>query len=125
MSRGILQPDMWGVKPASDRWDWVRLRADIAQHGVRNSLLVAPMPTASTSQVGACRTHVCSHQQSTIPREQAGALIRLSTGLHHFVHLVLPYPTCLGHEMLCGMLHGMWLVWDDTTQQGSLLAATS
>ena len=57
MSRGILQPDMWGVKPASDRWDWDGLRADIAQHGIRNSLLVAPMPTASTSQVGACRAH--------------------------------------------------------------------
>lgn len=35
----------------SNRWDWDGLRADIAQHGVRNSLLVAPMPTASTSQV--------------------------------------------------------------------------
>ena len=57
MSRGILQPDMWGVKPASDRWDWDGLRADIAQHGIRNSLLVAPMPTASTSQVGTYRTH--------------------------------------------------------------------
>lgn len=79
MSQGILQPDMWGVKP-SDRWDWEALRRDISQHGVRNSLLVrrnicsavgkyriatlvdtfceppcmaqvAPMPTASTSQI--------------------------------------------------------------------------
>ena len=83
VSQGILQPDMWGVKP-SDRWDWDGLRRDIAQHGVRNSLLVsgeqavrlasvhwwvvapgwrplicvpnhvpqvAPMPTASTSQI--------------------------------------------------------------------------
>ena len=41
---------MWGVQ-ASDRWDWASLRADIAAHGVRNSLLVAPMPTASTSQI--------------------------------------------------------------------------
>jgi ribonucleoside-diphosphate reductase subunit M1 len=50
VSQGILQPDMWGVKP-SDRWDWDGLRHDISQHGVRNSLLVAPMPTASTSQI--------------------------------------------------------------------------
>lgn len=51
MSKGVLQHDMWGVKEPSTRWDWTTLRADIAQHGVRNSLLVAPMPTASTSQV--------------------------------------------------------------------------
>ncbi|KAI9016762.1 ribonucleotide reductase [Hyaloraphidium curvatum] len=50
VSKGILQPDMWNVK-CSDQWDWGKLRADIAQHGVRNSLLVAPMPTASTSQI--------------------------------------------------------------------------
>ncbi|KAF9941375.1 ribonucleotide-diphosphate reductase subunit rnr1 [Mortierella alpina] len=50
VSQGILQPDMWDVTP-SDRWDWSTLRAQIAAHGVRNSLLVAPMPTASTSQI--------------------------------------------------------------------------
>ncbi|RKO92022.1 ribonucleoside-diphosphate reductase large subunit, partial [Blyttiomyces helicus] len=50
VSKGILQPDMWDVTP-SDRWDWAALRARIAEHGVRNSLLVAPMPTASTSQI--------------------------------------------------------------------------
>jgi ribonucleoside-diphosphate reductase subunit M1 len=51
ISKGVLQPDMWGVEMPSTRWDWAGLRADIAQHGVRNSLLVAPMPTASTSQI--------------------------------------------------------------------------
>ena len=50
VSKGVLQPDMWGVMP-SDRWDWDTLRSNIATHGVRNSLLVAPMPTASTSQI--------------------------------------------------------------------------
>ncbi|XP_047337627.1 ribonucleoside-diphosphate reductase large subunit-like [Impatiens glandulifera] len=50
VSKGILQPDMWGVEP-SNRWDWGGLRAKIAKSGVRNSLLVAPMPTASTSQI--------------------------------------------------------------------------
>ena len=50
VSKGVLQFDMWGVKP-SPRWDWTALRAKIAQNGVRNSLLVAPMPTASTAQI--------------------------------------------------------------------------
>ncbi len=50
MSQGITQPDMWGVTP-STRWDWKALRAKIKQYGVRNSLLLAPMPTASTSQI--------------------------------------------------------------------------
>ena len=51
MSRGVTQFDAWGVKPASGRFDWEALRADVRAHGVRNSLLVAPMPTASTSQI--------------------------------------------------------------------------
>jgi len=50
VSKGILQYDMWGVTP-SDRHDWAGLKAKIAQHGIRNSLLVAPMPTASTAQI--------------------------------------------------------------------------
>lgn len=50
MSKGILQPDMWGVTP-SDRWDWVSLRQKVAEWGVANSLLLAPMPTASTAQI--------------------------------------------------------------------------
>jgi ribonucleoside-diphosphate reductase subunit M1 len=49
-SKGILQHDMWSVA-GSDKFDWVTLRADIKEHGLRNSLLVAPMPTASTSQI--------------------------------------------------------------------------
>ena len=50
VSKGELQYDMWGITP-TDLWDWASLKADIAKHGVRNSLLVAPMPTASTSQI--------------------------------------------------------------------------
>ena len=50
VSKGQLQYDMWGVTP-TDRWDWAGLKAEIAKYGVRNSLLVAPMPTASTSQI--------------------------------------------------------------------------
>ncbi len=51
VSKGIFQFDMWGVSPASNRWDWDSLKKEVKQHGVRNSLLVAPMPTASTSQI--------------------------------------------------------------------------
>ena len=50
MSKGEFQFDMWGVQP-SDRWDWDGLRKKIKKHGIRNSLLLAPMPTASTSQI--------------------------------------------------------------------------
>jgi ribonucleoside-diphosphate reductase subunit M1 len=49
-SQGILQFDMWDKTP-SNRWDWTALKERIAQHGMRNSLLVAPMPTASTAQI--------------------------------------------------------------------------
>jgi ribonucleoside-diphosphate reductase alpha subunit len=50
-SRGQLQFDLWNRTPKSDRWDWASLKARIAQHGLRNSLLLAPMPTASTAQI--------------------------------------------------------------------------
>ena len=50
ISKGIFQFDMWGVTP-SNRWEWEILRDEVKQHGVRNSLLLAPMPTASTSQI--------------------------------------------------------------------------
>jgi ribonucleoside-diphosphate reductase subunit M1 len=50
-SKGQLQFDMWGVTPDSGRWDWDGLKERIATHGMRNSLLVAPMPTASTAQI--------------------------------------------------------------------------
>jgi ribonucleotide reductase alpha subunit len=49
-SKGLLQFDLWGVTP-SDRYDWPALKQEIQQYGLRNSLLVAPMPTASTSQI--------------------------------------------------------------------------
>jgi len=49
-SKGILQPDMWNVTP-TDRWDWAALKAQIMEHGMYNSLLLAPMPTASTAQI--------------------------------------------------------------------------
>jgi ribonucleoside-diphosphate reductase alpha subunit len=51
VSKGIFQFDMWGVEPNSKRWNWEQLKQEVKKHGVRNSLLVAPMPTASTSQI--------------------------------------------------------------------------
>lgn len=50
-SKGIFQFDMWGVTPDSGRWDWIDLKQKVRKHGIRNSLLLAPMPTASTSQI--------------------------------------------------------------------------
>lgn len=51
LSKGQFQFDLWGVKPESKRWDWDALRKRVVKTGVRNSLLMAPMPTASTSQI--------------------------------------------------------------------------
>jgi ribonucleoside-diphosphate reductase alpha chain len=53
MSQGEFQYNMWGMKDEelSGRWDWASLRKEVMEHGVRKSLLVAPMPTASTSQI--------------------------------------------------------------------------
>ncbi len=50
VSKGIFQFDMWGVTPSS-RWEWDVLKEEVIKHGVRNSLLLAPMPTASTAQI--------------------------------------------------------------------------
>jgi ribonucleoside-diphosphate reductase alpha chain len=52
-SQGEFQHNLWNIKDEdlSGRWDWAALRKEVMEHGVRNSLLVAPMPTASTSQI--------------------------------------------------------------------------
>jgi ribonucleoside-diphosphate reductase alpha chain len=50
VSKAVFQFDMWGVVP-TDRWNWAALKEEVKKYGVRNSLLVAPMPTASTSQI--------------------------------------------------------------------------
>ena len=51
MSEGKFQFDLWNQSPYTDRYDWDALREEVKEHGVRNSLLLAPMPTASTSQI--------------------------------------------------------------------------
>ena len=50
-SQGLLQFDLWDMNEHSGRWDWDSLKTEIVKHGMRNSLLLAPMPTASTSQI--------------------------------------------------------------------------
>jgi ribonucleoside-diphosphate reductase alpha chain len=50
-SKGELQFDLWSVDPGQTRYDWTKLKADVVKNGLRNSLLLAPMPTASTSQI--------------------------------------------------------------------------
>jgi len=50
-SKGVLQFDMWEYDPGNARYDWTALKASVIEHGLRNSLLLAPMPTASTSQI--------------------------------------------------------------------------
>ena len=50
-SKGVLQFDMWEHDPGNSRYDWTALKASVVEHGLRNSLLLAPMPTASTSQI--------------------------------------------------------------------------
>ena len=51
VSKGIFQFDMWGVTPDSNRWNWDKLKKSVKKYGIKNSLLLAPMPTASTSQI--------------------------------------------------------------------------
>ena len=50
-SKGILQFDMWNVDPGNSRYNWTEMKASVVKYGIRNSLLIAPMPTASTSQI--------------------------------------------------------------------------
>jgi len=51
MSKGLFQFNLWGLEDDCSRYDWISLRNDVIRYGIRNSLLVAPMPTASTSQI--------------------------------------------------------------------------
>ena len=89
MSRGIFQFDMWNVAPTPGRYDWDSLRSDIIKHGLRNSLLVAPMPTASTSQIlgnNECFEPITSNIY--MRRTLAGEFIMINKYLiHEFIRL--------------------------------------
>ncbi|KAF4658028.1 ribonucleotide-diphosphate reductase subunit rnr1 [Perkinsus chesapeaki] len=83
-SEGILQFDMWDVTPDSGRWDWETLKAQIKEHGMRNSLLVAPMPTASTAQIlGNNEAFEPYTQNIYVRRVLAGEFVQVN---RHLVH---------------------------------------
>merc|ERR1712134_96099 len=91
-SHGQLQFDLWGKKPESGRWDWDGLKAQIKQHGMRNSLLVAPMPTAGTSQI-------LGNTESFEPYTQNLYVRRVLSG--EFVNV--------NRHLIMGLIeHGLW-----------------
>ncbi len=76
MSQGLFQFDLWNEKPKSGRWDWDSLRKEIVKHGMRNSLLVGPMPTASTSQIlGNTESFEIAKSNVFVRRTQSGEFI--------------------------------------------------
>merc|ERR550525_754418 len=83
-SKGQLQFDLWGSAPKSGRWDWTSLRAKIVQHGMRNSLLVAPMPTASTAQIlGNNESFEPYTQNLYVRRTLSGEFVQVNRRLLH------------------------------------------
>ena len=82
-SQGLLQFDLWGAQPEG-KWDWDSLKRDIQKYGMRNSLLLAPMPTASTSQILG-NTECCEPITSTIFQRQtlAGEFTIINKHLVH------------------------------------------
>ena len=84
-ARGLLQPDLWALEGKtlpqySGRWDWAALRATIARQGLRNSLLVAPMPTASTSSIlGNTESFEPTTENLYVRRTLAGEFLILRT----------------------------------------------
>jgi ribonucleoside-diphosphate reductase alpha chain len=82
LSQGIFQFDMWGRKPSGDRYDWESLRKQVMQYGVRNSLLRALMPTASTSQImGQTESFEPLTSNLYVRRTQAGEFIVINPNL--------------------------------------------
>merc|ERR1712045_692025 len=83
-SQGVLQFDMWNVIPGSGRWDWASLKARIVKHGLRNSLLVSPMPTASTAQIlGKNESFEPYTQNLYVRRVLSGEFVQVNRHLLH------------------------------------------
>lgn len=82
---------MWNVTP-SDRWDWVALRKMISKNGVRNSLLIAPMPTASTSQILGNNECFEPYTSNIYSRRVLRFLLGISICCNIF-HMVMQLPT--------------------------------
>jgi ribonucleoside-diphosphate reductase alpha subunit len=81
-SQGKLQFDLWGEQPKSGRWDWAALKAQIKASGLRNSLLVAPMPTASTAQIlGNCESFEPYTQNIYARRTLSGEFVQVNRHL--------------------------------------------
>jgi ribonucleoside-diphosphate reductase alpha subunit len=81
-SEGKLQFDLWGEQPKSGRWDWAGLKAKIKETGLRNSLLVAPMPTASTAQIlGNCESFEPYTQNIYVRRVMSGEFVQVNRHL--------------------------------------------
>merc|ERR1712027_75561 len=83
-SKGLLQFDLWNRKPKSGRWDWTGLKEIIAKHGLRNSLMVAPMPTASTAQIlGNNESFEPYTQNLYVRRTLSGEFVQVNRHLLH------------------------------------------
>lgn len=81
-SKGKLQFDLWGEQPKSGRWDWAALKAQIKEAGLRNSLLLAPMPTASTAQIlGNCESFEPYTQNIYVRRVMSGEFVQVNRHL--------------------------------------------
>jgi ribonucleoside-diphosphate reductase alpha subunit len=81
-SEGKLQFDLWGVTPDSGRWDWDALKEQVKEHGMRNSLLVAPMPSASTAQIlGNTESFEPYTQNMYVRRVLAGEFVQVNRHL--------------------------------------------
>merc|ERR1712050_667275 len=83
-SKGRLQFDLWEKTPKSGRWDWTGLKEKIAKHGLRNSLMVAPMPTASTAQIlGNNESFEPYTQNLYVRRTLSGEFVQVNRHLLH------------------------------------------
>merc|ERR1712063_233517 len=81
-SKGLFQFDLWERKPRSGRWDWASLKQNIMKHGMRNSLLVAPVPTASTAQIlGNNESFEPYTQNSYVRRVLSGEFVQVNRHL--------------------------------------------
>ncbi|KAL7609101.1 hypothetical protein Lser_V15G12601 [Lactuca serriola] len=114
VSKGILQPDMWDVTP-SEKWDWKNLRSMIAKNGVRNSLLVALMPTALTSQIlgnNECfapyNSNISSHKVS-----HATCFVVNKHLLHDITQMGLWSPDLMNHMIPDGSVQKISVIPED------------
>ena len=97
VSKGIFQYDMWNVTP-TDLWDWAALKAKVAKHGIRNSLLLAPMPTASTAQIMGNNEGIEPYTSNIYARRVLSGEFQVVN--HHLlqVQILLKFVTCYNFD---------------------------